>query len=71
MAGFIAPIKMQAAGKVNVIIADTVRGRGLPSIEARADRWFCSFTAGEVEQLLQELHGNINATIESETLVVR
>ncbi|HEV2480681.1 MAG TPA: thiamine pyrophosphate-dependent enzyme [Puia sp.] len=58
-------------GKVNVIIADTVRGRGLPSIEARADRWFCSFTAAEVEQLLQELHGNLKATIESETLVVR
>ncbi len=62
---------IQARGKVNVIIADTVRGKGLPSIEARADRWFCSFTAAEVEQLLQELHGNIKASIESETLVVR
>lgn len=61
----------EAPGKVNVIIADTVRGRGLPSIEARADRWFCSFTAAEVEQLLQELHGNLKATIQSETLVVR
>jgi transketolase len=58
-------------GKVKVIIADTVRGRGLPSIEARADRWFCSFSAAEVEQLLQELHGAVKATIESETLVVR
>jgi transketolase len=57
--------------KVNVIIADTVRGKGLPSIEARADRWFCAFTAEEVTQLLQELHGNQNALIESETLVVR
>jgi transketolase len=60
-----------AKGKVNVIIADTVRGKGLPSIEARADRWFCSFTEAEVEQLLQELHGEVKATIESETLVVR
>jgi transketolase len=60
-----------AKGKVNVIIADTVRGKGLPSIEARADRWFCSFSADEVEQLLQELHGQVAATIESETLVVR
>ena len=58
-------------GKVNVIIADTVRGRGLPSIEARADRWFCAFSAEEVTQLLQELHGNEKALIESETLVVR
>ncbi|HXO76587.1 MAG TPA: thiamine pyrophosphate-dependent enzyme, partial [Puia sp.] len=57
--------------KVNVIIADTVRGKGLPSIEARADRWFCAFTPEEVTQLLQELHGNQNALIESETLVVR
>jgi transketolase len=60
-----------ALGKVSVIIADTVRGKGLPSIEARADRWFCSFTAAETAQLLQELHGNKKASIESETLVVR
>ena len=63
--------QVTAEGKVNVIIADTVRGRGLPSIEARADRWFCAFSAAEVEQLLQELHGNVNAIIESETLIVR
>ncbi|MBN9380916.1 MAG: transketolase [Chitinophagaceae bacterium] len=59
------------AGGMNVIIADTVRGKGLPSIEARADRWFCAFTAAEVEQLLQELHGRKEVVIESETLVVR
>jgi transketolase len=58
-------------GKVKVIIADTVRGKGLPSIEARADRWFCSFTTAEVKQLLEELHGNVPASLESETLVVR
>lgn len=58
-------------GQVNVIIADTVRGKGLPSIEARADRWFCAFSDAEVEQLLEELHGNVLASIESETLVVR
>lgn len=58
-------------GKVKVIIADTVRGKGLPSIEARADRWFCAFNGDEVLQLLEELHGNKEAAIESETLVVR
>jgi len=58
-------------GRVRVIIADTVRGKGLPSIEARADRWFCSFTASEVAQLLEELHGSVAASLESETLVVR
>jgi len=56
---------------IQVIIADTVRGKGLPSIEARADRWFCAFTQAEVEQLLQELHGRKEVIIESETLVVR
>jgi transketolase len=60
-----------AKGKVKVIIADTVRGKGLPSIEARADRWFCAFSGDEVLQLLEELHGNKEAAIESETLVVR
>ncbi|HEY4060604.1 MAG TPA: thiamine pyrophosphate-dependent enzyme [Puia sp.] len=61
----------EGGDKVNVIIADTVRGKGLPSIEARADRWFCSFSDAEVRQLLEELHGNKQAHIESETLVVR
>jgi transketolase len=60
-----------SGGKVKVIIADTVRGKGLPSIEARADRWFCAFSGNEVAQLLEELHGNKEADIESETLVVR
>jgi transketolase len=38
-----------------VVIADTVRGRGLPSLERRADRWFAKFTPQEVTQLLAEL----------------
>jgi len=58
-------------GKLNVIIADTVRGKGLPSIQERADRWFCNFSHGEVDQLLQELHGEHQTILTSETLVVR
>ncbi len=58
-------------GKPQLIIADTVRGKGLPSIENRADRWFVNFSSSEVEQLLRELHGEINAKLESETLMVR
>jgi transketolase len=58
-------------GKVNVVIADTVRGKGLPSIERRADRWFCNFNAAEVESLLKELHGEHLTQLTSETLVVR
>lgn len=57
--------------KPSVVIADTVRGKGTPSIEARADRWFCNFTAPEIEALLQELHGVNAAELTSETLVVR
>ena len=54
-----------------VLIADTVRGRGLPSIQERADRWFCNFTHDEVAALLEELHGERRAEIESEALIVR
>jgi len=43
-------------GKVSVLIADTVRGKGLPSIQSRADRWFANFSADEVKELLNELH---------------
>ena len=60
-----------AAGRPSVLIADTVRGRGLPSIQERADRWFCNFTHEEVAALLQELHGMRQAEIESEALIVR
>jgi transketolase len=58
-------------GKLNVVIADTVRGKGLPSIEERADRWFCNFSADEVDQLLLELHGEHTTALTSETLIVR
>ena len=59
------------AEKLNVVIADTVRGKGLPSIERRADRWFCNFNSTEVEDLLRELHGEHLTQLTSETLVVR
>jgi len=53
------------------VIARTVRGRGLPSIERRADRWFVNFSEDEVALLLDELHGRGAAQLSSETLVVR
>ncbi len=59
------------SGKPSVIIADTVRGKGLPSIQERADRWFCNFTHQEVESLLKELHGEEASRLSSETLTVR
>jgi transketolase len=57
--------------KLNVVICDTIRGKGLPSIEERADRWFCNFTDSEVQSLLKELAGERVTELESETLVVR
>lgn len=61
----------RTTGKPTAIIARTVRGKGLPSIEARADRWFVNFSKDEVAQLLEELHGTARATLTSETLMVR
>lgn len=58
-------------GKPSAVIAHTVRGKGLPSIEERADRWFANFSAGEVEQLLRELRGGAAASLQGEGLVVR
>ncbi len=58
-------------GKPNVVIADTVRGKGLPSIEARADRWFVNFKHDEIDMLLKELHGEEAAKLTSEIIVAR
>lgn len=55
----------------SVLIADTVRGKGLPSIEERADRWFVNFSHNEVEMLHKELHGEAMSELTSETLMVR
>ncbi len=55
----------------SALIADTVRGKGLPSLEGRADRWFCNFTDGEVEALIEELHGAAEARLTSGALMVR
>jgi transketolase len=53
------------------IIADTMRGQGLPSIAGRADRWFCNFTHPEIDMLLEELEGTRHAIIESDVIVAR
>jgi transketolase len=58
-------------GKPVIVIADTIRGKGLPSIESRADRWFCNFTHEEIDQLIKELYSKEKTNLTSETLVVR
>ncbi len=57
--------------KVSVVIAETIRGKGLPSIQKRADRWFVNFKDEEIEQLLKELHGARKTKLTSETIVAR
>lgn len=55
-----------------VIIADTIRGKGLPSIEEKADRWFCNFSHKEIESLIDELYGKtLKTELTSERLIVR
>jgi transketolase len=58
-------------GRPTAIVARTVRGKGVPSLEDRADRWFASFTDLEVEALVRELHGDGPAALISERKVVR
>lgn len=58
-------------GSPSIVIADTIRGKGLPSIEEKADRWFCNFSHEEINMLLAELHGKGITEIKSETLTVR
>ncbi len=55
----------------SVIIAETKRGKGLPSIEERADRWFCNFTTEEAAFLIEELYGRGTTLINSQPLTVR
>ncbi len=44
------------AGKPTLIIANTIRGKGIPSIESRSDKWFADFTSDETESLIKELY---------------
>jgi transketolase len=52
------------SGSPKVIIADTIRGKGLPSIQGRPDRWFCNFTNDEINTLLFELRAVSNLLID-------
>jgi transketolase len=58
-------------GRPTAIVARTVRGKGVPSLEDRADRWFASFTDAEVEGLVRELRGGGSAVLASERKLVR
>ncbi len=55
----------------SLIVAETIRGKGLPSIEAQANRWFVNFSSEEVKELLAELHGGKTTTLTSEEIIAR
>jgi len=58
-------------GQPRAVVARTIRGKGIPSIESLADRWFCNFRSDEIERLREELRGGAAARLESEALFVR
>jgi len=58
-------------GRPSVVLAQTVRGKGVPSLEGRVDRWFAVFTPDEAEALVEELRGGRVAPVLGEGLVVR
>ncbi|MBM4358911.1 MAG: NTP transferase domain-containing protein [Deltaproteobacteria bacterium] len=60
-----------ATGCPSVVVCDTVRGKGLPSLEGRVDRWFVDVSSEEVLVLLAELRGESEAELASEPLLVR
>jgi len=58
-------------GCPSAIIARTVRGKGVWSLEGRIDRWFARFSQEEVEALLRELREGVRAELTSDGSVVR
>jgi len=58
-------------GKPMVVVCETKRGKGLPSIEEKANRWFCNFSPEEIRDLEEELVTKQQATITSEEIIAR
>lgn len=44
--------------KPSAIIANTVRGKGLPSLENKWDKWYCNFDDKQYMELITELENN-------------
>ncbi|MBD3346433.1 MAG: transketolase [Chitinivibrionales bacterium] len=44
--------------KPSAIIAETVRGKGIPSMESRTDKWFMQPTVEEASELMREMEKN-------------
>ncbi|MCU0372789.1 MAG: thiamine pyrophosphate-dependent enzyme, partial [Ignavibacteria bacterium] len=50
----------KSKSRMNIIIADTVRGKGLTSIENRTDKWFVNISHLDAEKMLAELESGRN-----------
>lgn len=61
----------RSPGRPTVVIADTVRGKGIRQLEGRADRWFVRLTDAELPAVLAELRGGAAAEVKGPGLVVR
>jgi transketolase len=57
----------QRSRRPTAILARTVRGKGIPSLENRADTWFLKPTSAQAEALLHELHASAVAPVPMET----
>ncbi len=64
----LAPFEL---GSPSVVIAETIRGKGVPSLEYRIDRWFCNFTEEEAEGLIGDLRAASGGRCTPETAGVR
>jgi transketolase len=51
----------------SVVIAETLRGKGLPKIESRADCWFCNFMEDEIGPSIDELTARMALELMSKT----
>jgi transketolase len=63
--------RLPVSNRPVAIVARTRRGKGIPSIENRADRWFCKFTGDQIAALMRELHTQERGELVAETLTVR
>jgi transketolase len=59
----------KSKNSMNIIIADTVRGKGLASIENKADKWFVNISHPDALTLLEELESARNKILKSKQLI--
>ena len=58
-------------GSMKVVICDTVRGKGIPSIEGKADKWFCTLDNKMYAELNKELETGEKSSVVIPSTCVR